>query len=134
MRTMFTFLLAAALTGCAATGVKVTDAQVTAFKPGEATEAQVVGALGQPTMRMRLPDGTVMVVYSYAEATIRPATFIPLVGGLVGGADSRSTSVSLRFGADGKLIDTTSTSATYGTGMGPAAGKVDTTSTQQPRQ
>lgn len=123
-----------ALAGCAATGVKVTDAQVSAFKPGEATEAQVVQALGQPTMRMRLGDGSVMVVYTYAEASVRPATFIPIVGGLVGGSDSRSSSVSLRFGADGKLIDTTSSTATYGIGMGPSAGKVETTSTQQPRQ
>jgi hypothetical protein len=123
-----------ALAGCAATGVKVTDAHVAAFKPGEATEAQVTQSLGQPTMRMRMPDGTVMLVYSYAEASVRPATFIPIIGGLVGGSDSRSTSMTLRFGADGKLIDTTSSSATFGTGMGPSAGKVGGTSSEQPRQ
>jgi len=133
MKAFAVFAIVAALTGCAATGVKVTDAQVSAFKKGEATEAQVLQALGQPTSRMRLPDGTVMLVYSYAEASVRPTTFIPIVGGLVGGYDSRSTSATLRFGADGKLIDTYSSSATYGTGTGAAAGKVDTTSTQQPR-
>ena len=53
-----------ALAGCGATGVKVSDAQVAAFKPGETTEAQVAALLGQPNMRTRLPDGTVMVIYS----------------------------------------------------------------------
>ena len=37
-----------ALAGCGATGVKVSDAQVAAFKPGETTEAQVAALLGQP--------------------------------------------------------------------------------------
>ena len=112
----------------------VSDAQVAAFKPGETTEAQVAALLGQPNMRTRLPDGTVMVIYSYAEYSTRPATFIPIVGAFVGGADTRSSAVTLRFDKDGKLIDTSSSSTTFGTGMGPPAGKVDNTSTQQPRQ
>jgi len=127
-------LFAALLVGCAATGVKVTDEQVAAFKPGQATEAQVVQDLGHPTMRMRLGDGSIMIVYTYAEVKVRPATFIPIVGGLVGGSDSRSSSLSLCFGADGKLIDTNSVTTTQGTGMGPAAGKVEEALTQQPRQ
>lgn len=127
-------VISLALTGCAATGVKVTDAQVTAFKPGEATETQVTAALGEPTMRTRMPDGSVMLTYSYAEAQVRPATFIPFIGPLVGGADSRSTAVTLRFDSSGKLIDTYSSSSTFGTGMGPAAGKVESKPTDQPRQ
>lgn len=134
MKITAALLIATLLAGCAATGVKVTDAQVSAFKPGEATEAQVVAALGEPTMRTRLADGSVMVIYSYAESQVRPATFIPVVGALVGGADSRSTAVTLRFGPDGKLIDTSSSTSSFGTGMGAAAGKVETKQIDQPRQ
>lgn len=134
MKSACSMVVAALLVGCAATGVKVTDAQVAAFKPGEATEAQVVAALGEPTMRTRLADGTVMVIYSYAEAQVRPATFIPVVGAFVGGSDSRSTAVTLRFDKDGKLIDTSSSTTSFGTGMGAAAGKVETRPTDQPRQ
>lgn len=122
------------LAACAATGVKVTDEQLSALKVGESTEAQVVQQFGNPTMRMRLQDGTTMVMYSYHEHVTRPETFIPIVGGLVGGADMRSNSVTLRFGRDGKLLTTSSSQMAFGTGLGAAAGAVNTQPTQQPRQ
>lgn len=134
MRIFASAALAACLAACAATGVRVTDEQVSALKPGEATEATAVAALGAPTMRTRLADGWVVLVYTYAEVKMRPATFIPIVGAFAGGADTRTSSVSLRFGADGKLIDTTSSSSTYGTGTGVAAGQVAAEPAPQPRQ
>ncbi len=122
------------LAACAATGVKVTDEQVSALKVGEATEAQAIQALGSPTMRMRLQDGTTMLMYSYVESVVRPATFIPIVGAFAGGADMRTNSVTLRFGQDGKLVATTSAESAHGSGTGLAAGTVNTQPTQQPRQ
>lgn len=127
-------LICAALVGCAATGVQVSDEQLSAFRPGQSTEAQVLQSLGQPTMRMRLPDGSVTLIYSYAEVRLRPASLIPIVGAVAGGSDSRSSAVSLRFGADGKLIDTTTTSTSMGTGIGASSGQVSTEGTQQPRK
>lgn len=122
------------MAGCAATGVKVSEDQLAALKAGETTEAQIVAKLGQPTARTRLGDGTVMLQYVYAESKVRASTYIPIVGAFTGGADTRSNVVMLRFGIDGKLIDTTSSASTYGTGTGLAAGAVTTAPTQQPRQ
>ena len=133
---VLTGLLVAAsalLVACAATGVKVSDEQVAALKPGETTETQVLAAFGAPTMRMRMPDGTVSLIYSYAEAQVRPATLIPFLGPFVGGADSRSSSVTLMFSPEGKLLNTSSYSSVYGTSMGPASG-AKPAPTDQPRQ
>lgn len=125
--------VAAALTGCAASGVKVTDTHLSSFKQGETTEHEVVAALGQPTTRMRLPDGTVMLVYAYSAYSVRPSTFIPIVGGFVGGADGQASSVSLTFGPDGKLLNTASSASTFGTGQNAASGVPTPIQTQQPR-
>jgi len=113
----------AVLAGCAAGGVKVTDQQVAAFKAGETTKSTVLATFGEPTMQMRLADGSTMVVYSHYEATVRPATFIPIVGAFAGGSDTRSSTMTLRFDAADKLIDTTSSSSAIGTGTGLAAGR-----------
>jgi len=127
-------IAALVLAGCAASGVKVTDEHIASLKAGESTESQVVAQLGAPTMRMRLSDGTSIMVYSYSEVQVRPSTFIPIVGAFAGGSDMRSNTVTLRFDRDGKLIDTTSSQTNYGTGTGLAAGAVSQEPTQQPRQ
>lgn len=119
-----TLIATAALTGCAASGVRVTDDQVAHFKKGITTKSDVLQTLGKPTMQMRLGDGTSMVTYSFSETSVRPATFIPIVGAFAGGADSRSNSMTLRFDANDKLIDTTSASFENGTGHGVSAGPV----------
>jgi hypothetical protein len=133
MRHFVALTIVTTLAACAATGVKVTEDQLSSLKTGSSTEAEVVGKLGSPTTRLRMADGSVMLQYVYAEATVRPATFIPVVGLFAGGSDSRSNVVTLRFGADGKLIDTTSASSTYGTGTGLSAGQV-APATEQPKQ
>lgn len=134
MKRLLAIALAAALAGCAATGVRVTPEQVAAFKPGQATEAQVVQALGQPTQRIGIGDGAVILVYSYSEYKMRPASMIPVVGAFAGGGDMASSAISLRFGADGKLIDTSSYSSATGTGVGVSAGKIEPKTADQPRQ
>lgn len=123
----------ALIAGCAATGVKVSDEQLAKLKKGETTRSEVLATLGKPTMQMKLADGTSLLTYSYFEYSTRPATFIPIVGAFAGGADSRSNSVSLRFDANDKLIDNTSMSSEYGTGMGAAAGAIAPVE-QQPRK
>lgn len=116
-------LLALALAGCAASGVKVTDDQVAAFKAGETTKAQAMAVLGKPTMQMRLADNTSIVIYSHYESRVRPATLIPVVGAFVGGADSNSNTMTLRFDASDRLLDTSSSASNFGTGAGLAAGQ-----------
>lgn len=131
---LFTMALAAiAIAGCAASGVRVTDDQVAHFQKGVTTKAEVLQALGQPTVQTRLADGSSVVVYSFYETAVRPATLIPIVGAFAGGADSRSNTMTLRFDQQGKLIDTTSSTYASGTGNGLSAGAV-TPVPDQPRR
>ena len=134
MRLIATVALVVTLAGCAAGGIKVNEEQLSSFKAGETTKAQVITALGAPTMQMRLADGTSMVIYSPYQAKVRPETFIPLVGGLVGGSDTTSNTATLRFDASDKLLDTTSASSAMGTGMGLSAGTIEPVTTNQPRK
>jgi sulfur carrier protein ThiS len=126
--------IAALLAGCAASGVKVSDDALAALKAGQTTVADAVAALGEPTSRMRAADGSVVLQYVYAEAKVRAASFVPVVGAFAGGTDTRARVVVLRFGPDGRLIDSTSTDSQYGTGVGASAGAVSPGQVQQPRQ
>jgi outer membrane protein assembly factor BamE (lipoprotein component of BamABCDE complex) len=134
MRILGFVLTVALLAGCAAGGVKVTDQQLGSLKPGETTEQQVTQLLGRPTMRTRMHDGSAMVFYSYYEAKVRPETFIPFAGAFVGGTDTRTNTVMLRFDQDGKLLTTSSTESAFGSGLGAAAGQISSEPTMQPRQ
>ena len=126
--------VAAILAGCAATGVMVTDDQIAQFKTGESTEPQVIAALGQPSMRMRLADSSTMLVYTYSQYSTRPATFIPIVGAFAGGSDYKTNSVTLMFDTTGKLKSTTSSQSAGGVGMGASSGLTAPVDTQQPRK
>lgn len=82
----------------------------------------VVSMFGQPTTRSVSSDGSITITYAYAHTQVRPETFIPYIGAFIGGADTRSNSATLRFGADGKLIDYSSSNSEMGAGIGFAAG------------
>lgn len=130
--TAFAMACALALTACASSGVKVTEDQTSAFEKGTTTRQEVIAKLGKPTMQTSMGDGTKLLHYTYAAATVRPSTFIPLVGAFVGGADSHSSVVAMRFNAQDQLIDITSTESNMGTGTGFAAG-APAPVTDQPR-
>lgn len=134
MRNVFLTAAACVLIGCAATGVKVSDEALSSLKPRQATVDQAIALLGAPTSRMRMGDGSTMLQYVYAEAKIRPASFVPIVGAFAGGTDVRSSMAMLRFGPDGKLIDITTSASQYGTGTGVSAGSVAPDQLPQPRQ
>lgn len=132
-RTILSTACAALLVACAAMGVKVSDEALASLKPGT-TIANAMDTLGQPTSRMRMADGTTLLQYVYAEATVRAASFVPIVGAFAGGTDVRSSMATLRFDAQGKLLDVTSSESQYGTGVGVSAGKINQTTVPQPRQ
>lgn len=134
MRALLATAVAVAVAGCAASGVKVSEAQINALQKGVTTADEVVHRFGSPTSRLRTSDGATTLVYSYAESSVRAATFVPVVNLFAGGADVRAQSVVLRFGPDGKLIDYTSSSTQTGTGTGIAAGNVDTSRAPGPQQ
>lgn len=120
------------LTGCVSHGVMVSDQQVQQFKRGETTEAQVVAALGPPTTVANYGSQR-MIIYSGAHAQARPASFIPFIGPLVGGADARASSVVFTI-ADGVVVDISSSHTIVGSGAGLASGATTSQTENQPRQ
>lgn len=122
-----------ALAACVSTGTQIKEDQLKSFEKGKTTITDVRTALGEPNSTALNPDGTRTLVYIYTQAQARPASFIPLVGAFVGGADSRSNMVMLRFDAAGVLLDYSSSESTFGTGTGLAAGQ-PMPQTDQPKQ
>jgi hypothetical protein len=60
--------------------------------------------------------------YTYIQAQARPESFIPIIGPLVGGADSHFSNVSLTFDRNGVLESYSSTQSQFGSGNGVASG------------
>ena len=108
--------------GCASAGIQVKPEQLTSLRPGITTVGDVISRFGSPTGRAISSDGSTTLTYVYSHTQVRPETFIPYVGAFVGGADTQSNAVSLKFGPDGKLLEYSSSDSTIGAGVGFAAG------------
>jgi outer membrane protein assembly factor BamE (lipoprotein component of BamABCDE complex) len=105
MRSLLPAALAAvliALSGCATIGRPFDEAQISRFEVGRTTEADVVAALGPPAATASGPTVRAMS-YSYTHAYARPASYVPLIGPLIGGANATNTSVSFIFTPAGVL-------------------------------
>lgn len=110
------------IAGCAASGVQVSEQQMQSFQVGRSTYAEVVTALGEPTSNTVSSTGERMAIYSYAAVQSRPQNFIPYIGPLVAGYDTKSSAVVFRFDHRGVLAGTSSTQSGMGTGANLAAG------------
>lgn len=108
--------------GCAATGVKVSEEQAQSFQVGRSSYSDVVTALGPPTTTTLTPNGTRVAIYSYSAIQSRPQNFIPYIGPLVAGYDQSSSAVTFTFDQRGLLQSTSSSQSNLGTGAGLAAG------------
>jgi hypothetical protein len=122
MRVAATIAVGLMLTGCAASGVKVTEQQAQSFKVGSSTYNDVVAALGPPTSTTVSTAGGRMAVYSYASMRSQPQNFIPYLGPLVAGYDMQNSAVTFTFDQQGVLTGTTSTQGGTGVGTNMVAG------------
>jgi predicted small lipoprotein YifL len=104
MRRVAILLLSATLAGCGTSGVQVRPEQVAAIERGRSTEADVRTALGAPT-GVSVVNGQRMLVYSGAAYSMRPESFVPVLGAFVGGADWRASHVIVTIGPDGRVAD-----------------------------
>lgn len=127
-------ILAAMLVGCVATGTQVREDQLAKLEKGKTRIQDVVSTFGQPSSSTLNSDGSRIIVYMYVEAQARPETFIPFIGGLVGGADSRSNMVTLKFDRTGVLVDYSSSTTAMGTGYGASSGTTFDRVEEQPKQ
>jgi hypothetical protein len=110
------------LAGCAASGVQVSEQQAQSFQVGRSTYAEVVSQLGEPTTSTVDSKGTRIAVYNYSAVQSRPQNFIPYIGPLVSGYDTKSSAVSFTFDRRNILTDTSSSQTNLGTGANLAAG------------
>lgn len=133
MKKIIVFVIIAFLAGCVSSGVMISDKQISQFKRGETKESDIVAALGKPTS-VSTYNGARMIVYYGIHAQARPASYIPIIGGLVGGSDVQSSSVVFKIGADGVLTDIISNQQATGSGTGFAAGAPISTVQDQPRK
>lgn len=122
MRVAFCLFLFGFLTGCAASGVKVSEQQAEAFRVGASTYQDVVAALGAPTTTSLMPNGARTAVYSYSSIRSQPQNFIPYLGPLVAGYDTQASAVTFTFDSSGVLTGTASSQTGVGTGANLAAG------------
>ncbi len=118
MKYVTMILVALSLAGCVSSGTKVTNEQAQAFKKGETTKEDVIKALGEPNTVTNAADGTVTLAYVHMSAAATPATYIPYVGLLAGGATGSTNTVALVFDKNGKLSSYSSTSSNVETNTG----------------
>lgn len=122
MRLIAIMAVAVLIASCAASGVQVTEQQAQSFQVGKSTYADVVTGLGEPTTNTVSSSGTRVAVYSYAAVQSRPQNFIPYIGPLVSGYDTKSSAVAFTFDSRGVLTNTSSSQSNLGTGANLAAG------------
>ena len=99
----FLFFTLIFLCSCSSFGTKkIIDADlILKIEKGKSSKADVKALLEDPVKITFTDNNEEIWEYSYSKSTIRPATFIPCLGLLAGGADTEIHSLTLRFGADG---------------------------------
>lgn len=122
------------LCGCVSVGKQVKQEQLSEFTKGKTSYNEVISKLGQPNTVTSTADGQRHIAYTFIHAQPRAASFIPIIGGLVGGADSTMNMVMITFDKDGLLKDYTSTQSNYGSGTGFAGGTYQPQTPDQPKE
>lgn len=115
--TKWTLAAALLLVGCMSSGTQVDPAKAARFRSGVTTSQEVVAALGPPNGDAIHTDGSRTMVYVYMHSQVRPETFIPIIGGFVGGADAQTQTVSYSFDRNGVMQSGSSGQSQAGAGM-----------------
>ena len=134
IRWMIACSAALMLAACVASGVRVTEEQVSELEKGRTTYNEVLAKFGPPTSNTLISNGTRVISYSYVQVQARAESFIPYIGPFVGGSDAKTNIVSLTFAPDGVLQNFVSSSSQRGTGFGAASGAPAERVESQPRR
>lgn len=110
-------LLCGALAACMSAGVEVRPEQMSGFKHGVTTVQDVTTRLGTPSVETTLDDGSTLLVYTFVTSRPHPESFLPFIGPLVGGSDTRSSAAVFLFDAGGVLKSASTTNSNVGTGL-----------------
>ena len=117
-KTLTAALVASALlAGCMSAGMDVKPEQAQSFRPGKTTRGEIEAALGRPNVVKNGSDGTVSLIYQHVDVRVRGETFIPFIGGLVGGSDVRTNEVTFNLDKNGLFESTSSATTEQGASM-----------------
>ena len=116
-------LCGCSLAACMSTGVKVDQAKVTSLRPGKTTCTEAIALLGKPTSTMLQSDGTKEVQYVYVQAQTTAASFIPIAGAFVGGADTEQTMFTMKCDKNDVLKTYSSSQGSSAMGTGILSGQ-----------
>lgn len=111
---IMSLIAALGLAGCASTMGNESVAQVTAADVkqkiivGKSTKKDVEQQFGKPVTVQSGKNGDTWI-YQYGQAKLDAVSYIPLVGMYLGGADSKSKTVTVEFNKTGVVRE-----ATYG--------------------
>ena len=111
------------LAGCMSSGVKVDQDKVASLKPGVTSCADAIALLGKPTNSSLQSDGTRSYQYLYVQAQANAANFIPVVGTLVGGANTENTMFTMNCDKRGVLATYSSSQGSSDMGTGLISGQ-----------
>ncbi|ALL69506.1 hypothetical protein K788_0005014 (plasmid) [Paraburkholderia caribensis MBA4] len=87
------------------------------FRRGVTTLQEVTAALGPASVQTALDDGSMLLVYTYVTSRPHPESYIPFIGSLVAGADTRSSAAVFLFDTHGVLKSANTTTSNVGTGL-----------------
>lgn len=86
---------------CATVGRKIDQSQVEQIHKGDTTKADVLRMLGKPDQITNDGTGVEIYQYMYSKATVKGATFIPIIGAFAGGANIENEMVQVTFDPNG---------------------------------
>ncbi len=109
------------LAGCATVGRKLDPSKVSQVAKGQ-TREQVIALVGSPDQIVKDGSGNTIFTYSYARATAKAESFIPIAGAFMGGANVQNQMLQVTFGPDGVVKDFLSTYGATETGVGASSG------------
>ena len=104
MRRLCILGLSVALTGCVATGTKVSQDRLTHFAEGQTLCADMVADLGPPTQETLRSDKTRQLTYSYSQMQVNPLSFLPVAGAFIRSGSQENTAVLIECDARGVLV------------------------------
>lgn len=102
-KSLFIAIAVCLLCGCATTGSQhiVDDAKVAQIQKGASTKEDVRLLLGAPTKVDFTDAGFEVWEYVYSKSQTRATSFLPYVGGVVGGSDSITHTLTVQFTDEG---------------------------------
>ena len=103
MRPIIIFFCVLILSGCATAGKKVDRAKLDKIKEGVTTEQEVIGLLGNPSMKTLDSGGKTIMLYNYAKIKNKAVNFVPIVNLFAGGLDMKQQMLTVLIGTDGKV-------------------------------